>query len=92
MVTLKRNPRNLELRHKFSKKRAIPRFSEASSKFRGKRRIPQHGKKIHVLRNTAGPADYEGGLETLVLASSADQKLRSCSRSSSCRAWSWSWY
>jgi len=38
-------------------KRAIPRFSAASSKFCGKWLIPQHGVNIYVPQNTAGSAD-----------------------------------
>ena len=53
---IKKEPKNLELRYKCSKKRAIP-FPMASSKFRGKWQIPWHGVKIHMPWNTAGP-DY----------------------------------
>jgi len=55
MLKLKRCLKKPWIRCKCSKKRALLRFSVASSKFCGKRRIPQRGVKIHVPWNTAGP-------------------------------------
>ena len=46
------------IRYKWSKKRAVPRFSAASSKFHGKRQTPRRVVEIRVPRNTTGP-DYD---------------------------------